>query len=320
MSLTQADVSTHSLVAESQCCHSPSAQSQILSQGLNINEPTYFSVTIRQDSLTVTLDGPTIFILSASLILGIHFLQPASVALLIGLATAVLFIHNDYQNFIKLGPGGTPSTFGGYIRINWLKLWTLSDPFDPLPLPSESSVEPSRGILARRREEGTAAPLPYRCGPRPQVVGIAPQRQVNQFGSRECYLALRRILEHHGLTHGDELGVGTSCFEKHGLGLFARYPVNNTCQGEICHVHNSDHSLHMNLHPEDAREVIEKGWGQRHPLTSRSFLFKMPVPRQFTMVYAPRTRDELKVVCEIIEAAGWWVVAKEIRMDLLGEV
>ncbi|KAI8632398.1 hypothetical protein F5Y19DRAFT_362877 [Xylariaceae sp. FL1651] len=297
MSLTQAHLSAPSLVSEGP----PSPT----------NEPPYFSVTIRQDSLTVTLDGLTIFALSASLILSIHFFQPATVALLIGLATVVLFVHNDYQNFIKLGPGGTPSTFAGYVRINWLKLWQLRDPFAPLP--TDPAAQPARGVLLQR-------PLPFRCGPRPRVVGIAPQRQVDQFGSRECYLALRRILEGHGLAHSEEIGVGTSCFEKHGLGLFARYPLNNTCQGEICHVHNSDHSLHLNLHPEDAKEVIEKGWGQRHPLTSRCIFVKMPVPRQFTMVYAPRTRDELKVVCQIIEAAGWWVTAKEIRMDMLGEV
>ncbi|KAI0095799.1 hypothetical protein GGR51DRAFT_567618 [Nemania sp. FL0031] len=296
MSLTQADLSTQSLVTEA--------------SSIEATSPPYFSVTIRQDSLSITLDGSTIFVLSVSLIFCIQFLQPATLAAVIGLATAVLFVHNDYQNFINLGPGGTPSTFAGYVRINWLKLWALRDPFEPLPV--DPASQPAAGVLHKK-------PLPYRCGPRPAVVGIAPQRQVNQFGSRECYLALRRILENHGVLHAEELGIGTSCFEKHGLGLFARYPVNNTCQGEICHVHNSDHSLHLNLHPEDAREVIQKGWGQRHPLTSRCFLFKMPVPRQFTMVYAPRTRDELKVVCQIIEAAGWWVVAKEIRMDMLGE-
>ncbi|KAI2635301.1 hypothetical protein GGS21DRAFT_75002 [Xylaria nigripes] len=300
-SLTQANLST-----ESEITKSPVAQPHIPE---NI-APPYINVTIRQDSLTITLDGPTIFILSTSLISAVHFLQPATVAVLIGLATAVLFVHNDYQNFIKLGPGGTPSTFNGYVHINWLKLWALRDPFKPLP--SDQTAKPINGILHKK-------PLPYRCGPRPSVVGIAPQRQVNQFGSRECYLALRRILENHGHNHSEEMGIGTSCFEKHGIGLFARYPLNNTCQGEVCHVHNSDHSLHLNLHLDDAKEVIEKGWGQRHPLTSRPFLFKMPVPRQFTMVYAPRTRDELEVICQIIEAAGWWVIAKEIRIDRLGE-
>ncbi|KAI1333433.1 hypothetical protein F5Y16DRAFT_13853 [Xylariaceae sp. FL0255] len=270
------------------------------------------SITIRQDPLSITLDGAALLVLSLSLIFTVHFFQAYVVVLLIAFVTVVIFIHNDYRNYLNLGPGGTPATFSGYTRINWLKLWALRDPFEPVP--SDPSIQPSSGILRKQ-------PLPYRCGPWPRVVGIAPQRQVNQFGSRECYLALRRILENHGQAHSNEIGVGTSCFEKHGLGLFSRYPFNKTCQGEICHVHNSDHSLHLSLHPDDAKEVLEKGWGQRHPLTSRCFgLLKMPVPRQFTMVYAPRSRDELKVVCQIIDAAGWWVTAKETPMDLLGEI
>ncbi|KAI6093767.1 hypothetical protein F4821DRAFT_221428 [Hypoxylon rubiginosum] len=268
--------------------------------------PPVINFTIRQDPLSLTLDGTAIFAVTVLLILGVHILRPVAAALAIGLAAGLLFIHNDYQNYLKLGPGGTPATFSGYVRINWLKLWACRDPFTPLP--ADANVEPVAGILRKK-------PLPYRCGPRPQVVGIAPQRQVNQFGSRECYLALRRTLENHSNVNSEEVGVGTSCFEKHGMGLFARYPFNKTCQGEICHVHNSDHSMHMNLHPDDVKEVIEKGWGERHPLTSQCLL-KMPVPKQFTMVYAPRTMDELKVVCQIIEAAGWWVSAKEMNLDV----
>ncbi|XXG94622.1 hypothetical protein Hte_000879 [Hypoxylon texense] len=273
-------------------------------------DPPVINVTIRQDPLSVTLDGPAIFAITVLLILGVHLLQPLAAALFIGLAAGLLFIHNDYQNYLKLGPGGTPATFPGYVRINWLKLWACRDPLNPLP--ADPDVEPVAGILRRK-------PLPYRCGPRPKVVGIAPQRQVNQFGSRECYLALRRTLENHSSVNSEEVGVGTSCFEKHGMGLFARYPFNKTCQGEICHVHNSDHSMHMNLHPDDVKEVIEKGWGERHPLTSQCLL-KMPVPKQFTMVYAPRSVDELKVVCQIIEAAGWWVSAKEMKLDVAAEI
>ncbi|KAI1382151.1 hypothetical protein F4677DRAFT_16988 [Hypoxylon crocopeplum] len=273
-------------------------------------DPLAINVTIRQDPLSVTLDGPAVFAVSVLLVFGIHLLKPSMVALLIGVSTGVLFVHNDYQNYLKLGPGGTPATFAGYIRINWLKLWACRDPFNALP--ADPDVQPAAGILRTK-------PLPYRCGLRPKVVGIAPQRQVNQFGSRESHLALRRILETHGKRNSEEVGLGTSCFEKHGLGLFARYPFNKTCQGEICHVHNSDYSMHLNLHPDDVKEVIEKGWGQRHPLTSQCLL-KMPVPKQFTMVYAPRSMDELKVVCQIIEAAGWWVSAKEMKLDVTAEM
>ena len=97
-------------------------------------------------------------------------------------------------------------------------------------------------------------------------------------------------------------------------------------------MHNSDRSLHLNLHPDDQREVLAQGWGQRHPLTASPpppalekalralpgplrLLFRMPVPRTFTMVYAPRDPDELRVVCRIVRAAGYWVMARDLEMD-----
>jgi len=269
------------------------------------DDPVKIVVTITQDPVCVTLGAPAIITISACLITAIRFLQPAHLVALVILVPVFLFINNDFQNYIKLGPGGTPSTFAGYLKINWLKLWALRTPFEPLE--QDEGIVPARGILNK-------APLPYRFGPRPDVVGIAPQRQTNQSGSRESYLALRRILIRHAQQHDALLGIGTSCFEKHGLGLFARFPVNNTCQGEIVHVHNSDYAMHMNLHPEDAKEVLAKGWGQRHPLTAQRW-FKMPVPKNFTMIYAPRSQDELKVVCRIIQAAGHWVMDKDIELQ-----
>ncbi|KAI4600190.1 hypothetical protein KJ359_001293 [Pestalotiopsis sp. 9143b] len=261
---------------------------------------------IRQDPMSITLGGPAIFTLATSLVLSVHFFEPSFITLICTVVPLLLYINNDFKNYLNLGPGGTPATFHGYLTINWFRLWALRDPFTPPP--SDPASYPGVGVLKK-------SPLPQRRGPRPTVVGIAPQRQVDQPGSEECYLALREALQSHGSRHSEDIGLGTSCFEKHGLGLFARRPVNNTCMGEICHVHSSDHSLHMNLHPDDVREVLTKGWGQRHPLAWRGRWLRMPVPRQFVMVYAPRTMDEVRVVCRIIEAAGWWVMAKEQAID-----
>lgn len=268
------------------------------------------SVAIRQDPLSITLTGPAIFTLAISLVLGLSFFQPFVVAVLVGITPILLYVHNDYQNYLKLGPGGTPATFQGYLWITWFRLWALRDPFQPLP--ADPATEPCIGLFSKN-------PLPYRCGPRPTVAGIAPQRQVNQPGSRDCYLALRQILQNHAANQKGDIGLGTSCFEKHGLGLFSRFPVNNTCQGEICHVHNSDYSMHMNLHPDDVKEILKKGWGQRHPLAHKGWL-KMPVPKQFVMIYAPRSMEEVKIVCNIIEAASWWVMAKNMEIDTLGKM
>jgi len=120
------------------------------------------------------------------------------------------------------------------------------------------------------------------------------------------YQVLRKTLENVAKKHPESLRTGTSCFEKNGLALFANNAINVTCRGEICHVHHSDQSLHMNLHPDDAKIVLEKGWGERHPLARGGWLGSY-VPREFVMVYAPRDGAELDVVCQIVEAAGFWV-------------
>jgi hypothetical protein len=69
----------------------------------------------------------------------------------------------------------------------------------------------------------------------------------------------------------------------------------------------------MNLHPDDAKIVLEKGWGERHPL-ARGGWMKAYVPREFIMIYAPRDRMELDVVCRIIEAAGFWVSGEKVEI------
>jgi hypothetical protein len=50
----------------------------------------------------------------------------------------------------------------------------------------------------------------------------------------------------------------------------------------------SDRAMHMNLHPDDIKELLAKGWGQRHPMAWEGRVASPPVPRTFVMVYAPR--------------------------------
>ncbi|KAK7427719.1 hypothetical protein QQZ08_005825 [Neonectria magnoliae] len=269
-------------------------------------ETLKLSYALRQESISITLNGTAIFLSAMALVLLIHFLEPYHAELLISLVPVFLLVHNDYQNFLNLGPGGTPSTFNGYLRITWFRLWSLRDPFiAPTPDPSRL---PTEGILSRCK-------LPYRAGPHPVVAGIAPQRQLDQHGSRHCYRALRRSMAKLADQNPNKFGIERSCLEKHGLALFARHPVQTNCQGEICHVHDSDHSMHMCLHPKDIKSVLDKGWGQRHPLAWRSRLLKSPVSADFVMIYAPRDDQELQVVCNIIEAAIWYTLAEDVKMD-----
>jgi len=256
--------------------------------------------------LQITLSGPALVFTVIAIIISIQILHPSLTCTLIALSPLPLIIYNDYDNFISLGPGGTPSTFIGYLKITYLRLFALSDPYKPATFPDK--VYPSIGYYQRSHSW-----IPERKGPRPTIAGIAPQRQLDQPGCPKMYQSLRKSLETLAINHSETLRIGTSCFEKKGLALFARKAINATCRGEICHVHHSDRSMHMNLHPDDARIVLEKGWGERHPLARGGWLGRY-VPREFIMVYAPRNSIELDVVCRIIEAAGFWVSGEGFGM------
>lgn len=234
---------------------------------------------IRQMPISVTLDGIQVSTLALALAGLIHFSGPSTAMGLVALVPVAVFIHNDYQNFLGLGRGGTPYNFRGYLMISFAKLYALWDPFTARK--PDPDMVPSKGILTQQS-------LPYRTGPRPHVVGIAPHRQANQKGSPHCFQALQRTLEKLSLKNPKMFEIGRSFIEKQGLALFARNPIQTGYQGEVCHVHDAESSMHMALHPDDAKEVFQKGWGQRHPLGWKWRFIRMPVVADFVMVYAPR--------------------------------
>ncbi|KAK4147731.1 uncharacterized protein C8A04DRAFT_24280 [Dichotomopilus funicola] len=262
------------------------------------------NVVIRQDPFYITLDAPALLAVSILLVLGMHFVDRPVLETLIILVPTSLLIRNDYLNFLKLGPGGTPPTPVGYARLTFYRLFTLRDPFVPPPV--DPAQKPAAGILG--------ADLPYRPGPRPAVAGLAPQRQLNQHGSTGAYDRLRGAIEALAVRDPKRFVTATSCLEKHGFALFSRHPVNVCGNGEVCHIHSSDRSLHLNLHPDDIREVLEKGWGQRHPMAWEGMLVRSPVPRTFMMIYAPRDENDLKIVGRIIEAAIWYTDAEKAEV------
>lgn len=71
----------------------------------------------------------------------------------------------------------------------------------------------------------------------------------------------------------------------------------------------------MNLHPDDIKEVLEKGWGQRHPMAWRSGWIYTPVPTTFVMIYAPRDENDVKIVAKIIEAAIWYTASEKVDIE-----
>nr|POE56867.1 hypothetical protein CFP56_70119 [Quercus suber] len=199
----------------------------------------------------------------------------------------MLQIYHEYLAFVALGPGGTPTTVRGFVRIKLLGLFALRDPCQVMVMPKHL-----RGV------SGFLANLSDRKGPRPATRGIAPHRQVTQRASHETFVKLASAI--------NMMASSNDTLEKHGTGLFSTSPVARTCGGEICHVHPSDGSMHMTLHVADANLVLDAGWGERHPI-ARGGWFERFVPGGFMMVYAPRNDAEIRTVLQIVRASTWFV-------------
>lgn len=237
-------------------------------------------------------------VLGSSISLNIGHLAVASTLLL---PTFLRHIYTDYQTFLSLGPGGTPKTISGYLRVRILSLFALRDPTSPPKVPY---------YLVTRHGTLKSTNLPQRQGPRPETKGIAPHRQTTQQSPAAVFRSLSQRIQDLALGNPD-WELGTSCFEKHGTGLFSTFPQRRTCGGEICHAHPSDGSLHLTLHPADAGVLLQRGWGERHPLAKGGW-FERFVPGGFVMVYAPRDEAEIEILLEVILAAAWWVGGQEV--------
>jgi hypothetical protein len=227
-----------------------------------------------------------------------------ALALSLPMITA-FYIHKDYCAFLSLGPGGTPATPLGYLKIKLLSLICLRDPLRPIAIPPH--FRPQKGYFADNA-------LPARKGSKPLIRGIAPQRQQTQKSGEGIYGCLVKKIKALASDPRNRLMERTSCFEKHSSGLFTSVPITRTCGGEICHAHPSDGSMHMTLHPADANLLIEKGWGERHPLARGGWCRKF-VPREFMLVYAPRDEEEVEVIAKVIAAGIWWVSGIDVNGD-----
>lgn len=66
---------------------------------------------------------------------------------------------------------------------------------------------------------------------------------------------------------------------------------------ELVHVHGTDMSGHLCLSLADAKEVLEKKWGERQRLSGSRL-----IPLGYVLLYIPRTLEEVEVYLRIIEA------------------
>ncbi len=175
----------------------------------------------------------------------------------------------------------------------------LLDP-SPLPTTGPSYLGPS---------------LPARAGPRARIMPrIMPQRQIPEPISPETRVRLQGLVKRLAEEHPGLLESKPSHTEGRSTdGLYALAGVatlnaeareDRLLDREIAHAHPADNSLHVWLSGPDARKVIEAGWGQRFPLQF--------VRSGWTMVYAPRDKEEMDVVERIVKAGVAWVTGVEV--------
>ena len=223
----------------------------------------------------------------------------------------------DIQAILSRKRGIVISSLTRRIYERWLYTLSVSDPLSP---PVRSSSSSSRGYLET---------LPQRTGPRPSMVGTSSPKQTTQTVAgteKDLGSILREVITTINTTYPHCTYLGRSTFEDRNITLFARHRVfdNTKYYGEILNADKFDGSMSTTLHPSDVRTVIEKGWGQRHPLSSRraSWFLRLlgqdqaiPTPGCRVVLYAPRSQEELEQIEQVIKAAVWWVGGIDSRVE-----
>lgn len=229
-------------------------------------------------------------------------------------SSSALFITlflNSYRKWKAMGPGGLPYSMKGYLLNLYVTLSMAYSDTKTIAVyerPGDFSSQWLQASEAERSESQKVflkTPLQHRVGPPTRALPFAiPQREKNadvdvDAELRRKYLAAFDELQH---TNSETTEWKTSLLEKRGKALFLKSNLPLRCLAapshrEICHIHSSDMSAHVTLSLADAREVITKGFGERHRLSGTKLL-----PLGYTMLYVPRSSDEVDVLVNILQA------------------
>jgi Family of unknown function (DUF5519) len=143
--------------------------------------------------------------------------------------------------------------------------------------------------------------LPKRRGPRPRTTPTNPHTQLAQNPKREAVEELARRV--FALPDVEERPSAISVPGARALWLREDVPDGPPeafmIGREFAHIHPMlDGSLHAALPPEIAREAIDKGWAEQHPVARMGY-----IPQNVVMIYAPRDAEEIEVVAGLVEEA-----------------
>ncbi|KAK3700779.1 hypothetical protein LTR37_015751 [Vermiconidia calcicola] len=228
----------------------------------------------------------------------------------IGTLTALTsaYIVRDYNQWVSFGSGGTHPTPSGYWRmtkLRWRAYWSGDDMRDPAPLFNVDGPQFLRGDL------------PQRKGNRPQILArTMPQRQKPEALTPTVKDRLHAIPAKYCNEHPDILTLDLSKTEGRSTDaiyakpdLPGRHPSakDKILGDEIAHVHPAENSLHVWLSGPDAKMVVEKGWGERFPLSAMGMCHPSLV-----MVYAPKSTEDVDVIEEIVKAGVGYLTGVQI--------
>lgn len=246
-------------------------------------------------------------------------LEAAALLLSLPPLTYLLFkARKSYNAFLDLGPGGVPYNVVGWVVATFV--------FGPLTLGREKACDNSAfdKIIAREkdhgeREKGNALSLPQRSGSRPLCSTSVPHRQLEDQASGETKQRLDVIT--HQLLDQYQVEWKPSGHEKH---VSAPYVLPSVVQakqgklpeavrlgkGEIGHVHG-DGSGHWYFSAQDAKEVVSKGWGERHQFAGDGALARwIGLTGTFVLVYAPRDEEEIEIFKTLVERSTRWMTGE----------
>ncbi|MFJ9173683.1 luciferase family protein [Streptomyces sp. NPDC102360] len=222
--------------------------------------------------------------------------SPAALtATLCALAAASTWVRRDYRAWKTLGVGGLPHSPRGWLTTTCLRLKTI-DPLDVTGYGDDGDG---------RRTTGRLAELTYRNGPRPSVGHWPiPHRPVDQSVGTAMRHALEAVFGDAVAAHANIATWQRSRLEGHCQAItlvdHETAPTDiRATRGEIAHIHPGDGSMHLVLAAPDARAVIEKSWGERHPLAGAT----PQLPATYLLLYPPRDTAELEAVAGILDAA-----------------
>ena len=144
--------------------------------------------------------------------------------------------------------------------------------------------------------------LPPRAGERPLTRRGMPHSQLSQNPPIKIYEVLAGLLfsmpdVREEISLVSVPGARAMVLDRN---LFPRPSDAFMADGEFAHLHPPhDSSLHLMVPPNWLDEVLEKGWGEKHPLAGVAIL------ETACMVYAPRNPEEVEIIYDIVLLSYW---------------